>query len=246
MIYRPLDVPYSCITYCSAPVSLGSPSAATSAYLSSRRSSMRRWMVMRRHSSGSCGTSFISRQWICAAHKTEESLLEKHHFAGRYQDSGTAFEPCPLRAEPNRLPGHERSFDDVVAGFAHVRGNLEPARIEKRGQIRQHRRTAADHDPVMGGIERRHSGVLEQLARLDELGDAPLIAEPLPGDGRKVNQLVSDQLAEIFMVRQFPLDEIPIRELASISHAVDQNDFLEALVRRRILDQAHERGEPRA
>ena len=40
---------------------------------------------------------------------------------------------------------------------------------------------------------------------------------------------------------QLPFDEIPIGQLAAIAHAVHQNDFLEALVGGRILDQAHER-----
>src|SRR5882672_11466796 len=93
----------------------------------------------------------------------------------------------------------------------------------------------------MGGIEHRHSGVLKELARLDERRDAPLIAEPLPGDGRKIHQLVSDLLAEIFMVGQFPFDVIPIGQFAPIAYAVDQYDFLEPLIHHRILDQAHER-----
>src|ERR1700688_4912718 len=98
----------------------------------------------------------------------------------------------------------------------------------------------------MGGIERRHSGVLKELAGLDERGDAPLISEALPGDGWKIHQLVSDLFAEIFMVGQFPLDEIPIGQLAPITHAMDQYDLLESLIHRGILDQAHERREPRA
>src|ERR1700680_1604227 len=108
-----------------------------------------------------------------------------------------------------------------------MRGNPETASVKQRGEIRQHRGTAANHDPVMGGIQRRHSGVPKELARLDELRDAPLIAESLPSDGWKIHQLVSDLFAEIFVVRQFPLDEIPIGKFAPITHAMDENDFLE-------------------
>src|SRR5882762_10924774 len=93
----------------------------------------------------------------------------------------------------------------------------------------------------MGWIAPPHSGVLKELARLDERRDSPLVAEALPGDGRKIHQLVPHLLAEIFMMGQFPFDEVPIGQFAPVAYAVDQYDLLETLVHRRILDQAHER-----
>ncbi len=44
-------------------------------------------------------------------------------------------------------------------------------------------------------------------------------------------------------MREFPLDEVTIGEFASVTNAMHQNNFLEALISLRIFDDAHEWGE---
>src|SRR5262249_22290505 len=67
----------------------------------------------------------------------------------------------------------ERALDDEVARRGGV-AFLEAAVLEHVLQVGEHAGAAADHHAVVGCIERRHLQVLEQLARLDELGDAAL------------------------------------------------------------------------
>src|SRR5579863_2721238 len=69
----------------------------------------------------------------------------------------------PLRCAAT-LTRDECPLDDVVAGLADMRGNLESSLIEHRRQVREHGRAAADHYAIFLGIERRHVDVLEQFA----------------------------------------------------------------------------------
>src|SRR3984957_4161356 len=135
---------------------------------------------------------------------------------------------------------NEGTLDDVVARLAHVGRDLESARIQHRGQVRQHGGTPANHDPILGRIQGRHVNVFEKLAGLYQCGNAALIAKALARHAREVNQLFAHQIAEIFVVRQLPLDVVAIGQFAAVAYAVNQNDFLEALINLRILDEAHE------
>ena len=69
-------------------------------------------------------------------------------------------------------------------------------------QVDQHRGAAAQHQPVVLDIERRLADILEQLAALDQVGDAAAIAERLARDGRVIDELLAREVAEEFVLEQ--------------------------------------------
>src|SRR3546814_3842987 len=54
----------------------------------------------------------------------------------------------------------------------------------------------------------RKANIGKQLAGFDHMSDAAFVAERLARDAGVVNQLIADDIAEIFVIRQFILDEI--------------------------------------
>src|SRR5581483_608567 len=62
----------------------------------------------------------------------------------------------------------------------------------------------------------------------------------LPGDGRVIMQLVPNQVAQVFVRPQILDFVLHHSRFAGPAHAVDEDDVLEALVKLRVLDEAHE------
>jgi len=124
--------------------------------------------------------------------------------------------------------------------------SLKPSRLEHLLQVAQHAGAAADHHPVVGRIQRRHAEVLEQLAGLDQLGDAPHALVLLAGDRGVVAQLARDHLADELVVRQLLDQHVVIGQLVDLANAVHQDHRVELLVGVRVADDAHEGRQPGA
>ena len=105
----------------------------------------------------------------------------------------------------------------------------------------QQRRAAADHHAILLGVEVGEIDVAEQLARGHQVRDPAAIAERIARHRRIVDQLVADIFAEEIVLRQRLRDHLAISEFGDAAAAVQQHDFLEALVSLGILDDAEER-----
>ena len=124
--------------------------------------------------------------------------------------------------------------------------DVEAARVEHLAAILEHRRAAADHGAVDGGVELGKADVAEKLAAVDEIREAPLVLEGFARDRRIVDELVAHELAEELVLGQFAGDEIAICQFRHRAHAMDEHDALETLIGLGILDHAHEGGQPGA
>jgi hypothetical protein len=132
----------------------------------------------------------------------------------------------------------EGAFDHVIPSLANVWGDFEAITVEHGGNFLEHGRTAADHGAVGCRVERRLANILEQFARLDQVGLPTFIAERLTGDGRVIDQLAAYFIAQIFVFLQVLLDVVVIGQFVGPADAVDQDDFFEAFIGFRIVDQA--------
>src|SRR5882757_1486583 len=90
---------------------------------------------------------------------------------------------------PSRLLLYERPLDDIVARLPDVRGDCEPTRIQKRASVRKHPGTAAHHDTIFLGVQRRKTEVLKEFARLDQCCETAVVRMRLAADRRVVVQL---------------------------------------------------------
>ena len=73
--------------------------------------------------------------------------------------------------------------------------------------------------------------------------DPTLILKGLARDGRVIDQFVLYQIGEVFVLREFFGNEVAVGQFIHCAHPVNQNNFVEALVTFRILNQADERRE---
>ncbi len=121
-----------------------------------------------------------------------------------------------------------------------VRALHEAARLEHRLQVGDHLRAAAHHDTVVLGLERRHARVGEELARLDEFRDAPLVPERFARHGRVVDQLLRDDLADEFVLRQVVADAVAVGEFGHVPAAMHEHHLLVALIGLGIADDGEE------
>ena len=137
----------------------------------------------------------------------------------------------------------ERPFDHVVPGVADALRDLEAEAVEHDAQVGEHRRPAADHRAVGRRVQLRQADVAAELAVFDQRRQPALVVERLPRDGRVVDQLVANLLAEIVMLGQLLGDELAVRQLAADAHAVHEDHLLEAVVGVGVADDAHERRE---
>ena len=98
----------------------------------------------------------------------------------------------------------------------------------------------------MFACKRSKAYIAEQFSRSHQVGDPAAIAERVARHSRIVDQLVAHEVADQIVLRQFFGDHLAIGEFGDAAAAVQQHDFLEALVSLRILDHAEERREPGA
>src|SRR5260370_13022138 len=115
-----------------------------------------------------------------------------------------------------------------------------------RRRVVDQRGAAANHDAVMYGRKRSKACIAEQFSRSHQVGDAAAIAERVARHGRIIDQLVAYEVADQIVLRQFFGDHLAIGEFGDAAAAVQQHDFLEALVGLGVLDYAEEWREPGA
>ena len=72
------------------------------------------------------------------------------------------------------------------------------------------------------------------------------MAERLAGDGRIVEQLLPDELADQLVVREFVLENVAVGEVGDPADAVGDDDAVELVVGFRVAHDAEEGREPRA
>ncbi|KAG0764591.1 hypothetical protein G6F22_018193 [Rhizopus arrhizus] len=131
--------------------------------------------------------------------------------------------------------------DQRVQHFLHaevVDGRPEEHRGLLAGAVRvgQHLRAAADHRAVVLRAQFRQAEGALHLTAFHQRGQAALVGERLAGDGRVVQQLVADHLAQELVLTQFLLEIIAVGQILFVAHAMARDHLLEALVGLRVLD----------
>src|SRR3569832_1935841 len=114
---------------------------------------------------------------------------------------------------------HEGAFDHVVAGLTDARRYLEAAPVEQVAGVFEHVGAAADHGAIGRWVERRQADVLEQLAALDQIMQASLIAEGLARDRGIINKLLAHNNNKKNKMRQRLGDEFLVSEVVHVAHA---------------------------
>ena len=122
----------------------------------------------------------------------------------------------------------------------------ETLAVQQIAQIRQHGRTAAQHEAIICHAQRRQPQIGGQFAAAQQLRDPPLILERLPGHAGVIEQLVAGHLAEELMPGQLFGNQLPVGEIRRVAAAVDHDHFLEIVVDLQIPDDAEKRRQPGA
>src|SRR3990167_1173765 len=135
----------------------------------------------------------------------------------------------------------EGALNQVVTWLAHARRNLQAKLVEHFAGFIKHAWATADHRAVVLRIDRRQADILEQLAAAHQISQATLIFKRLAGHRRVVDQIVLQRIAEEFILRQVLGDEFAVGHFVHITHAVNQNHLLEALIGFRVLNHTHKR-----
>ncbi len=131
----------------------------------------------------------------------DESPSVASWFARRCEASSGDAAARLLTMRVRESPLRERLLDHELRRLAVIAFD-KPLAVQQRTRVRHQRRAAADHDAVMGGIERGQPDIGEQFARVDQVGDAAAVAEGIAGHGRVIDQLVANVFADQFVVRQ--------------------------------------------
>ena len=139
----------------------------------------------------------------------------------------------------------EGLFQDEVAGRGQ-RALFIAALYQQGLEFGEDGGTAAEHQAIDGGIQRRDAQVLEDLARGDQVGDAALGLERLAGHGRIVAQLAADQFAEDLVLVQFGFQQLAIVQVGDVAHGVRDDHLVEALIDVRVTRQREPRRKARA
>src|SRR5437667_5242140 len=120
----------------------------------------------------------------------------------------------------------------------------ESETFDEAAQIVDHLRTAAQHGAVARRRERRQSDLVEELGRLQMMGDAPDMAERLARHGRIIDELLAHQFTEDLVLRQHICQIIAISEICYETAAVNEYDTFELLIGLDVADKAQEWCEP--
>ncbi len=96
---------------------------------------------------------------------------------------------------------HEGLFDHKCAGLAVIAFH-KAAVLQKRAQIRQHGRAAAEHDPVAFAVEWRCAHIAEKPLRDDKVGNPAPVFERLSRHSWVIDKPFTDRLAHEFIFEQ--------------------------------------------
>ena len=128
----------------------------------------------------------------------------------------------------------ERSADegalDHELGRVAERALAEAEALDQFLDVLQHRHRAADHDAVVGRIERCDAEVGVELAALDQPGDAAHAGRDLAGGRRVVGEAAGGDLADQRVVGGLVEQLLAIAQLGMVAAGMGQVDVLELLV----------------